>query len=81
MRREKEIRILPSSPDYEEINLLATKIAVLKNPHLHFAGQDVPQAEVEAALCGYEEDLQELLDFQSLPFNKVLVGMSNGTSC
>jgi hypothetical protein len=82
MRREKEIRILPSSPDYEEINLLATKIAVLKNPHLYNAGQDIPQAEVEAALSDYEEELQELLDFQLLPFNKVLVGISsNGASC
>jgi hypothetical protein len=81
MRREKEIRILPSSPDYEEINLLATKIAMLKNPHLHNPGQDVPRIEVEAALIEYEEELQELLDFQLLPFNKVLEGISsNGGS-
>lgn len=76
MRKEKEIRIRASSPDYEEINLLVTKIAMLKNPHLYNAGQDVPQAEINAALTGYEQELQELLDFQLLPFNKIIEGKS-----
>ena len=67
-----EIRILASSPDYEEINLLTNKIAMLKNPHLHHAVQDVSSAEIKAALLAYEQALQELLDFQRLPFNKVL---------
>jgi hypothetical protein len=74
MRKEKEIRIRASSPDYEEINLLSTRIAMLKNPHLHNTGQEVPQAEMNAALSGYEQELQELLDFQSLPFNKIIEG-------
>jgi hypothetical protein len=76
MRREKEIRILASSPDYEEINLLTTKIAVLKNPHMHRVARDTPEAEQRAALMEYEQELQELLYFQSLPFNKVLERMS-----
>ena len=75
MRREKEIRISPSSPDYEEINLLATKIAMLKNPHLFNLIEDLPQVEVQAALMEIEQELQELLDFQALPFNKVLVAL------
>lgn len=78
MRKEKEIRIRASSPDYEEINLLTTKIAMLKNPHMHNAGQDVPQAEMNAALSGYEQELRELLDFQSLPFNKIIEDKSRG---
>ena len=75
MREEKEIRISPSSPDYEEINLLATKIAMIKNPHLFNLIEDVPQLEVQAILMELEQELQELLDFQTLPFNKVLEGL------
>jgi len=67
------IRILASSPDYEEINLLTTKIAILKNPHLHKVAQEIPQAEAKATLLALEQELQELLDFQRLPFNQVLV--------
>ena len=78
MRKDQEIRIRASSPDYEEINLLATKIAMLKNPHMHNAGQDVPQTEMNAALSGYEQELRELLDFQSLPFNKIIEDKSRG---
>jgi hypothetical protein len=73
MRKEREIRILPSSPDYEEINLLITKIAMLKNPHMHNIVQEAPQAEQQAALSHFEQELQELLDFQRLPFNKLLM--------
>jgi hypothetical protein len=76
MRKEKEIRILASSPDYEEINLLNTKIAMLKNPHLHRIFQDVPPAELKAALIDLEQELQELLDFQRMPFNRVFVTVS-----
>lgn len=76
MRKEKETRILASSPDYEEINLLNTKIAMLKNPHLHRIFQDVPHAEIKAALIELEQELQELLDFQGMPFNSVLVTVS-----
>jgi hypothetical protein len=72
MRNDREIRILASSPDYEEIHQLTTKIAMLKNPHMHTTVQETPQAELEAALIQFEQDLQELLDFQHLPFNKVL---------
>jgi hypothetical protein len=71
-----EIRILASSPDYEEINQLTTRIAMLKNPHLHDIVQEAPQAEIKAALLEYEQALQELLDFQRLPFNKVLQNMA-----
>jgi hypothetical protein len=71
MKKEKEIRLLSSSPDYEEINLLNTKIAMLKNPHLHTIFRDVPQAEIKAALVDLEHELQELLDFQRMPFNSV----------
>ncbi len=67
-----EIRILASSPDYEEINQLTTKIAILKNPHLHNLVQEASQVEIDAAIIEYEQALQELLDFQRLPFNKVL---------
>lgn len=70
-----EIRILASSPDYEEINLLTTKIAMLKNPHLHTIVQEVPQVDVKATLIALEQELQELLDFQRLPFNSVLVNI------
>jgi hypothetical protein len=76
MRKEKETRILASSPDYEEINLLNTKIAMLKNPHLHKIVQDIPQPEAKAALVALEQELQELLDFQGLPFNHALVNIS-----
>jgi hypothetical protein len=76
MRKEKETRILASSPDYEEINLLTTKIAMLKNPHLHKVVQDIPQAEVKAVLTALEQELQELLDFQSMPFNNVFANLS-----
>lgn len=72
MKKEKETRVLASSPDYEEINLLSTKIAMLKNPHLHKIFEDVPQVELKAALIDIEQELQELLDFQSMPFNGVL---------
>ena len=75
MRKERETRVLPSSPDYEEINLLTTKIAMLKNPHLHNLIEDFPQVEAQAALIELEQELQELLDFQFLPFNKVLEGL------
>ena len=71
-----EIRIMASSPDYEEINQLTTKIAMLKNPHLHNIVQDALQVEITAALLEYEQALQELLDFQRLPFNKVLQKMA-----
>lgn len=73
MRKEREIRILASSPDYEEINMLTTRIAMLKNPHLHNIIQELPKAELEAALLEHEQALQELLDFQLLPFNKLIV--------
>jgi hypothetical protein len=76
MRKEKETRILASSPDYEEINLLNTKIAMLKNPHLHKIVQDMPQAEAKAALTALEQELQELLDFQRLPFNNIVMNLS-----
>jgi hypothetical protein len=76
MKKDKEIRILPSSPDYEEIDLLTTKIAILKNPHLHKVALDIPQTEAKAALIALEQELQELLDFQKLPFNSVLVSIS-----
>ena len=72
MRKERTVRILPSSPDYEEINLLAAKIAILKNPHMYNLALDIPQAEMAAVITEYEQQLQELLDFQLLPFNKVL---------
>ena len=74
-KKEKETRVLASSPDYEEINLLTTKIAMLKNPHLHKIVQEAPQAEVKAALIDLEQELQELLDFQRMPFNRVLVNI------
>jgi hypothetical protein len=67
---------LASSPDYEEINLLTTKIAMLKNPHLHTIVQNIPQAELKAALTALEQELQELLDFQRLPFNRVFINIS-----
>ncbi len=76
MRQKKETRILPSSPDYEEIDQLASKIAMLKNPHLHKIVQEVPEAELKATLLQYEQELQELLDFQRLPFNQVLQNMA-----
>ncbi len=76
MKKEKETRVLASSPDYEEINLLSTKIAMLKNPHLHKIFQDVPQVELKAALIELEQELQELLDFQGMPFNRALVTVS-----
>jgi len=75
MRKEKETRVLPSSPDYEEINLLTTKIAMLKNPHLHNLIEDFPHVKAQAVLIELEQELQELLDFQFLPFNKVLEGL------
>ena len=76
MRKQDETRILASSPDYEEINQLATKIAMLKNPQMHCVVQHAPQAELKAALLKCEQELQELLDFQHLPFNKVLQNKS-----
>ena len=72
MRKNEDVRILASSPDYEEINLLITKIAMLKNPHLHRLVREASQAEGEVALAEHEQELQELLDFQKLPFNRVL---------
>jgi hypothetical protein len=75
MKQENETRVLASSPDYEEINLLSTKIAMLKNPHLHKIFRDVPQAEIKAALVDLEQELQELLDFQRMPFNGALVSV------
>lgn len=72
MRKNGEVRILASSPDYEEINLLTTKIAMLKNPHLHRIVREAPPAEGQAALTEHEQELQELLEFQKLPFNRVL---------
>lgn len=78
MRNDKGICILASSPDYEEINQLATKIAMLKNPHLHKIVTETPLEELKAALTECEQQLQELLDFQMLPFNKVLETMSRG---
>jgi hypothetical protein len=76
MRKDGEIRVLPSSPDYEEIDQLTSKIAILKNPHLHKIAQDIPQAELKAILLECEQELQDLLDFQRLPFNKVLQNMA-----
>lgn len=76
MKKEKETRVLASSPDYEEINLLTIKIAMLKNPHLHKIFHDVPPAELKAALIDIEQELQELLDFQGMPFNRVFVTVS-----
>jgi hypothetical protein len=72
MRKEKNIRVLPSSPDFEEINMLNMKIAMLKNPHLHNILEDIHPVEAQAVLVELEQELQELLDFQTLPFNKVL---------
>lgn len=76
MKKDKEVRILASSPDFEEINLLTTKIAMLKNPHMYKEVQELPEAEYQAALVGYEQELEELLYFQSLPFNRVLERIS-----
>jgi len=76
MRKEKATGIFASSPDYEEINLLNTKIAMLKNPHLHKIVQDIPQPEAKAALIALEQELQELLDFQRMPFNSALANAS-----
>ena len=76
MRKNGEVRILASSRDYEEINLLTTKIAMLKNPHLHRIVREAPRAEGKAALAEHEQELQELLDFQKLPFNRVLERIS-----
>jgi hypothetical protein len=75
MRKENEIRVSPSSPDYEEINLLTMKIAMLKNPHLFNLVDNIPHVEAQAVLMELEQELQELLDFQTLPFNKVLLGL------
>ena len=75
MRKEKNTRVLPSSPDFEEINILNTKIAMLKNPHLHNIFEDIHPVEAQAVLVELEQELQELLDFQALPFNKVLEGL------
>lgn len=76
MKKDSEIRIKASSPDYEEINLLTTKIAMLKNPHMHKEVQDIPDAEHRAVLVEFEQELQELLHFQLLPFNAVLERIS-----
>lgn len=73
MRKDREVRIRANSPDYEEINLLTTRIAMLKNPHLHREVREIPQAEAQAALEEFEQQLQELLEFQRLPFNEVLI--------
>lgn len=72
MKTDREVRIRANSPDYEEINMLTTRIAMLKNPHLHREVYDIPRAEAQAAIEGYEQELQELLEFQRLPFNAVL---------
>lgn len=72
---EKPVRILPTSPDYEEINDISNKIALIKNPHLNFGYKeaDMPEAERRAAETTLKNRLQELLDFQRLPFNKVII--------
>lgn len=72
MSKDREVRILASSPDYEEINLLTTKIAMLKNPHLHKIVREAPQLERADSLAEHEQELQQLLDFQKLPFNEVI---------
>lgn len=70
----KPVRISPNSPDYEEINHLSDRIALIKNPHMNFGftEADMPEAERKAVEATLKDRLQELLDFQSLPFNKVL---------
>jgi len=66
----KEVRILSSSPDYEEINELTIKIGMLKNPHMHKI--DMPEVERKVAIAEHEEYLEGLLNFQNLPFNKLI---------
>lgn len=60
--------LYPSDDDYEEINILSTMIAALKNPQVHFDLQRkptdaryIPDAERRAEISKLEDMLWELL--------------------
>jgi len=80
MRKDQEVRILASSPDYQEINLIQEKIALLKNRGAgRFGSQsrqarEMPEVERKASITEHEEYQRELLEFQNLPFNRLLRG-------
>lgn len=74
-KNREPVRIFGSNPDYEEINHLSDRIALVKNPHMNFGftDADMPEAERKAVEATLKDRLQELLDFQRLPFNKFLI--------
>ena len=53
-----ELRILPSDPGFEDVDLVANWIAQLKNAHLFHDLKDIP--EIERLV--YLKDLEELFE-------------------
>jgi hypothetical protein len=43
-------RLLPSDPDYPEMNALAYMLAILKNPAMHLLGYGHGQSPIERAI-------------------------------
>jgi hypothetical protein len=53
-----ELRILPSDPGFQDVDLVANWIAMLKNAHLFHDLKDMP--EIERLVC--LQDLEELFE-------------------
>ena len=69
----KEKRIMPSHPDFQEMNLLAYLIAVVKNPQVFFWGRintgveevqrfDMDEITRRATVSKMEDVQQEMID-------------------
>lgn len=57
-----ERRVLPSHPDYEELNNHAQMLAIATNPHLFFNVQEIPTVEQAVLLDDIYVGMYELLD-------------------
>lgn len=55
-----ELRIMPSDPQFEEVNFAADCIAKWTNAHLFFDLRDAPEAERMAEIQYYKNWLEEL---------------------
>lgn len=54
------IRIMPSSPDYDEISNLANLLAIAHNAHMYQC--DLPDAELAALIDTLEAEMLDAID-------------------
>lgn len=54
------LRVMPSDPEYQEVNKVADWIAKLKNPHLFHDLKDMPELERLVNLKDLEDLFEEL---------------------